>query len=134
MATSTTFSAQFLQSSPPPDTKILIPRISFRLTNIYVENQYDINSRTCTDGLSILWGVELTVSYAHVAGILSLYIIIAISFAECLIIFVLDISNAFQNTISPNSTEIVYLSLPYIYLYSYKRKFPKHPWALSNQN
>ena len=44
-------------------------------------------------------GVDFTVSYAPVAGICSLQIIISIASAEGLILFVLDISNAFQNII-----------------------------------
>ena len=48
--------------------------------------------------------VEFTVSYVPVAGIRSLHTIIAIAYAEGLILFVLDISNAFQNTILPNPT------------------------------
>ena len=47
-------------------------------------------------------GFDFTVSYAHVAGIRYLLIIVTITSAECLIIFVLDVSNAFQNTILPN--------------------------------
>ena len=60
----------------------------------------------------IIEGVEFTVSYAPVVGIRSHWIIIAIASAEGLIIFVLWISNTFQNTILPNPAEIVYLSLP----------------------
>ena len=50
------------------------------------------------------------------ADIRLLLIIIAILFAEGLILFVLDIFNAFQNTILPNPAERVYFSLPYIYI------------------
>ena len=59
-------------------------------------------------------GVEFTVSYEPVAGIRSLCIITAIASAEGLILFVLDISNAFQNTSLPNPAEIVYFSSPYL--------------------
>ena len=60
-------------------------------------------------------GVDLNISYALVADILYLCIIIAIYSAEGLIIFVLDIYNAFQNKILPNPAEIFHLSLPYLY-------------------
>ena len=70
--------------------------------------------------------VYLIVSYAPVDGICHLCIIIAIAFAEGLIIFFLGISNSFQNTISSKLLEIVYLRLPYLYLDWYKRKFPKN--------
>ena len=77
-------------------------------------------------------GVNLTVSYAPMAGILYLCIIISIESAEGLIIFGLYISNAFHNTLLPNPAERVYRSLPHLYLDWYKRKYPKHPLASIN--
>ena len=47
-------------------------------------------------------GVEFTVSYAPVAGIRPLHIIIKLASTEGLIIFVLEIYNTFQNTTLPN--------------------------------
>ena len=64
-----TFSAQYLCSSFPPDTKILRPRITFRVKTTDFESQYNIYYRTCTDGSFVLEEVDLTVSYAPVAGI-----------------------------------------------------------------
>ena len=81
----------------------------------------------------MLEGVDFTVSYKPVAGICSLCIITVITSAEGLIIFVLDIQNDFQNTILPNYSERVYISLPYLYLEFYKRKWPKYPLASRNQ-
>ena len=133
MSTSTNFSAPFLRSLLPPGTKILRPRISFRVKTADIDNQYDIHSRTCADVSSMLEGVDFTVSYAPVAGIHSIRIIIAIASEEGLIIFVLDISNAFQNIILINPVEIVYLSLPYLYLDWYTIKWPKYPLASRNQ-
>ena len=101
MVVSKTFRAQFLRSLLPPDTKILRPRISLRVKKTDIENQYDLYSRTCSDGSSILEGVEFTVSYAPMHGICPLCIIIATACEKGLINFALDISNAFQNTIYP---------------------------------
>ena len=64
-----------------------------------IDNQYDLYSRTCSDGSSMLKGVEFTLSYAPGADICSLCIIVAIAYTKDLIIFVLDISNYFQKTI-----------------------------------
>ena len=64
----------------------------------------------------MLEGVYFTVYYAPVSGICSIFSIIVVTSAEVLIIFVLDISNPFQNTILPNPEERFYLSLPYLYL------------------
>ena len=61
----------------------------------------------------MLEGVGFTVSSALLNGI----------------IFVLDISNAFQNTILSNPVEIVHRSLLHLYMYWYKRNFPNHTLA-----
>ena len=132
MAKSATFSAPFLRYLLPPNTKILKTRISIRVKTTDIDNQYDIYSRTCADRSSMIEGVEFTVSYAPVAGICSICIIIEIVSAEGLIIFFLDISNAFQNTILPYPTERVYLSLPHLYLECYKIRLPNHRSASIN--
>ena len=110
MVKSTTFSVSFLCYSFPPDTKTLRTRIYFRVLKNDIENQYDLYSISCADGSSVLEGIYFAVSYAPVAGIISLSIIIAIVSTEFPIIFVLDISNDFQNNILPNLSERFYLS------------------------
>ena len=133
MEISTTFSTPFLRSSLPPNTKIFIPRTSFGVKTTDIDNQYHIYSRTCAYRSFIIEVVGFTVSYAPVSGIKSLCIIIAVASIEFLILFILDISNAFQNIIFTNPVEKLYLSLPYLYLDWYKIKWPKHPLASSNQ-
>ena len=61
------------------------------------------------------------------------FIIIAVASVEGFIIFYLDISYTFQNTILPNPAHRLYISLPYLYLYWYKIKCPKHKLASINQ-
>ena len=99
MEKSTILSAPFPHSSLLLDTKVLPPRIYFRVNTTDIENKYDIYPIICTDGSSMIEGVNFTVSYSPVSGIYPLCIIIAIASAEGLNIFVLDISNAFQNTV-----------------------------------
>ena len=53
---------------------------------------------------------------------------IDIASADSLIIFVLDIYNAFQNIILLNTEERVYISLPHLYLEWFKIKCPKIHW------
>ena len=48
-------------------------------------------------------------SYTSVVGIIYIHIIITIGTSELLILFILDISNDFQNTIIPKSEERVLL-------------------------
>ena len=87
-----------------------------RLKTTYIDNQYGVYSRACTDGSYMLEGDDFTVSYATVSGICSLRIFISIESVEGLITFVLDISNVFQNTILHYPEEIIYPSLLYLYL------------------
>ena len=77
----------------------------------------------------MLEGFDFTVSYEPVTGIRYFRIIIEIASVEGLIIFALDVSNAFRSTILTNPAEIVYLSLPYIYMECYKIKRPENPLA-----
>ena len=95
MEKATTVSAPFIRSSLPPDKKKLLSRISFRVKTTDIGNQYDSYSQTRADGSSMVEYVNFTVSYTSVSGILSLYIIINITYAEGLIIFIMDISNSF---------------------------------------
>ena len=81
MATSTTFSAPFLRSQLPPDTKILRPRIYFRVKTTDIDKKYNIYSRTCADVSSMIEGSDFTVSYAPVDGIHYLCIITEIASA-----------------------------------------------------
>ena len=60
--------------------------------------------------------VDLSDSYTPVLGITPLHIIVSIASVEGLTIFILDISNTFQNNILPNTKEKVYPSLPHLYL------------------
>ena len=61
MATSTTFSAPFLRSVLPPNTKILRPIIPLRVKTNDIENTYNLYSITCEDVSSILEGVYFNV-------------------------------------------------------------------------
>ena len=104
--------------------RILRPRIIFRFKTIYIDNQSGQYSIICANGSSMLEGVCFTTSYTPVISIKLIWIIIAIAPAEVLMIYFLDISNASQNTILPNTEESVYPSLPPLYLCWSKRKCP----------
>ena len=93
MEKSTTFSTTFLHYSLPPDTEILHPRIYHTVKTTDIDNQYYLYPITCEYGSSMLEGVDFTVSYTPVSGIIYPCIIIVIESIEGLIIFVLEISN-----------------------------------------
>ena len=88
--------------------------IRMRTTDIY--KQHDLYSRACAYVSPMLKWFHFTVSCAPVACIRSLRMIISIASAKIFIIFVLGISNTFQNSILANPEEQVYPILPHIYL------------------
>ena len=106
MVKSTTFSTPFLHSSLPQDTQILFQIIYFGVKTTDIGNQNYLYYRKDADGSSMLEGVDSTVSYAPVSGILSLHIIIFIASTEGLF---MEIYNALQNTILANTEERVIL-------------------------
>ena len=86
MEKSTTIGAPFERSLLLPGKKILCPRISFRFNTTYINNRYDLYPITCSYGSSILERVDFAFSYAPVAIIKSLLIVISIAYLEGLII------------------------------------------------
>ena len=67
MEKSTTFSAPFVRSSMPLETKIFHPGISFRVNTTDIDNKYDLYSRTFSIGSSMLEGVDFNVSFEPMA-------------------------------------------------------------------
>ena len=67
--------------------KNLHPRIYFRLNKIVIDNKYDLYSIAFADISSTIERVDFTVSYAPVAVIRYLIIIVAIDSAKGLITF-----------------------------------------------
>ena len=96
-----TFSGPIKRYLLTPDTKILCPRISFRVKTTEIKNKYDIYSRNCAYGSSMIEGDKFTVSYTHVSSIKYIRIIISITYAEGMIVFILDISNIFKIRLYP---------------------------------
>ena len=110
----------------------MCPRISFRVKTTEIDNQCGLYPRTFSYVSCILEGVDFTVSYAPVAGIKYIIIFITIASTEGMIMFLLGISNSFQNTILPNLKEIFHIILSHIYLYWFKREWQKHQLASHN--
>ena len=129
MATYTTFSEPFLRSLPTLEIKILRLRILFRVKKLTLTT---IRSMLTNMHRWIIhdWSIWFTVYYGPTAVTPSLCITAAIAYSEGIIIFVLEISNAFQHTILPYPEKVDLIS---IYLDCYKMKWPKNPLVLINQ-
>ena len=116
MLASGTFSAPLLWSSVPSDNTILRPRVACKVIDTSIQNQYDLYARTCADGSTQRENNDFTDSYTPVALIDSLRLLLNLAASEGLLICIMDISNAFQNSIIFDATERVYHSLSPLYL------------------
>jgi len=119
-----TFSAPMLRTSVPAGKSILRPRIACRVKDTSTANQYDLYARTCADGSTQKESVDFTDSYSPVASIDSIRLLLNLAASLGLLISVLDISNAFQNSIIFDPSERVYLSLPPLYLDWFLQQWP----------
>ena len=126
MMASGTFSAPILRSSVPPMKTILRPRIACKVKDTQIPHQYDLYARTCADGSTQKEHIDFTDSYSPVGSIDSLRILLNIAAATGLLISILDISNAFQNSIIFDASERVYLSLPPLYLDWFRQQWPDY--------
>jgi len=126
MLASGTFSAPLLRSSVPSHKTILRPRVVCKVKDTSLPNQYDLYARTCADGSTQRENIDFQDSYSPVASIDSLRLLLNLAATENLLISILDISNAFQNSIIFDATERVYLSLPPLYLEWFRQHWPDY--------
>ncbi len=94
-----TWSAPLLRSSVPSSKCILNPRISFRVKDTPQPHVYELQGRTCADGNKQKQFLDFDDSYSPVGTIDSIRLLLAIAASKRLTLQVLDISNAFQNSI-----------------------------------
>lgn len=126
MLTTGTFSAPMLCSQLPPGKSILRPRIACHVEETSTPHQYDLYARTCADGSTQQEYIDFTDS------IDSIHVLLNIAASSSLTISILDVSNAFQNSIIFDATERVYISLPPLFLEWFKHQWPDFP--LPSQN
>jgi hypothetical protein len=87
---------------------------------------------TCADGSTQRENIDFTDSYSPVASIDSIRFLLNLAASAGLLISIMDISNAFQNSIIFDTSERVYLSLPPLSLEWFRTQWPD--FLLPNQN
>jgi hypothetical protein len=121
-----TWSAPILRSTIPPDKNLLNSRVSFRVKDTSSPNIYNLQGRTCADGSKQCQFIDFQDSYSPVASIDSIRLLLAIAASKRYTIHVLDISNAFQNSVIFDPSECTYITLPPFYLTWFKSKWPDY--------
>jgi len=127
-----TFSAPILRSSVPLNKTILRPQIACRVKDTSIPHQYDLYARTCADGSTQKENIDFTDSYSPVASIDSLHLLLNLAASEGLIIGIMDISNAFQNSVIFDAKERVYIPLPPLYLDWFRHQWPDYNLPSTN--
>jgi len=94
MLASGTFSAPILRSSIPAHKMVLRPRVTCKVKDTLVPNQYDLYARTCADGSTQRENIDFTDSYSLVASIDSICLLLNLAASKGLLISIMDISNA----------------------------------------
>jgi hypothetical protein len=80
-----------------------------------VPGMWQFITRHCANGSAMIRGIDFQESYSAVALASSVRMTIAIAAAENLILAIIDVKNAFQNTMLPDG-ERQHLSLPPYYI------------------
>jgi hypothetical protein len=73
--------------------------IAFCVKDGDTTNAYDLYAYTCADGSSMREGIDFASSYLPVHSVDSIRFIVALAASQGLQLFVLDIPNAFQNSV-----------------------------------
>ena len=106
------FSRPFLRIKLPPDTRIINPRITFEVKITDIPTFYELKCRFCGNGSIMIEGPDYDLSFASVVDGPHLFFMIAISTAENMVLYFVDISNAFQTNVIEGPNKRHFLALP----------------------
>ena len=119
------FTAPFPIEDVPKGISILSSKVAYKVKNIDSPNMYDLYSRHCANGSVQIQGIDFDSSYAAIVTTDSIRICVAFGASRNMLVFSIDIGNAFQTNLLP-STERVYLRCPPFYIDWFKQTYPNH--------
>ena len=100
--------------------------MTFKVKNTDVDNTYDLYTRHCANGSIQVKGIDYFSSYAAIATADSIRICIAFGASKMMLVFALDIGNAYQTNLQKLSQR-VYVKCPPLYAEWFKDRYPNHP-------
>ena len=108
-------SRALLGNKLPPGTLIINPRVTFEVRIIDIPTFFELKCRFCAKGSKMVEELDYDLSFAPVIDGPHLYFMIAIATAEDMILYFVDISNAFQTNVVEDTNKRHFISLPSLY-------------------
>ena len=114
------------RSSLPSSTTILQAVSPFKVKTTNTPNLYDFCFRLCANGSKQVQGRYFDKLHSHVGSYRSLRMMIALEAACIMILYGIDVDNAFQCTPKLDNADNppVYLSMPPLYIAWFRKYFP----------
>jgi hypothetical protein len=103
-----TWSYPLLRSLSPPEAVLLPIRSAYATT----ESLSDFQVHSCANSARMQQGVHFDQSFSHVASIGNIHILLNLGASQGKSFFVMDVNNAFQNTIQFDPSKRTYNMLP----------------------
>jgi hypothetical protein len=122
-----TWSSPVLRSLLPSDALLLPIRPVYAVKLMSTESLCELQGRSCANSACMKQGIHYEESYATVASIDSIQILLCMAAAQGKQVFVLDVRNAFQNTIQFDASKRTYNMLPPFFSEYILLHWPDHP-------
>jgi hypothetical protein len=122
-----TWSHPVLRSLIPAEAVFLPIRTAYAVTSTNTESIWDLQVRSCANEALMQQGVHFYQSSSPVASIENIHILLNLGASQGKSVFVLDVKNAFQNTIQCDPSKRNYTMLPPFVLEYLRLHWPDHP-------
>ena len=112
-----------------PDNAVILKLVSvFKVKQTDVPNIWDLYYRPCANGGPMIQGLHFDQSYCPTSGYSSLRIILCLSSVFGLVLYMLDVHNAFQCRPLPENEKSppIYVTMPPLYLKWFQKSHPKY--------
>ena len=120
------FTAPFPIEDVPAGHKILNSRVTFKVKTLGEPHMYDLYCRHCANGSVQIKGVDYINSYAVIVTIDSIRYSLALGASLAMIVYSIDVGNAYQTTLIP-ATQRLCVRCPPFYIEWFKENYPMVP-------
>jgi hypothetical protein len=108
----------------PPDAITLPIRSTYSVKSTITDSLLELQVRSCANGARMIEGVHCEQSYAHVAMIDSIRVLLSLRASQENQIYIMGTRNAFQNMIEFDPSKRTYSTLPPFFLITFASAGP----------